>query len=281
MDKNIGPRKFVYLVQAIGISVIMVGVLLFSGLQVLGATGLAVVLGTIAFVWFLMANRASPTQLQNVRQLTGVTAADLESMVTELSQKAGLGQTPDIYVMNAPMMTAASFHDDEGPHLIVTPQLLSRSSDRQLRSVLAHEISHVEQKDFVFFRFIQGVRLVTVTVSRVGWFMLLLYFPVLAFGGVTIPITVVLVLLLAPLASVLLQFAVMRAREMSADLGAVELTQDPEGLAQALEKIDSSQRSLWSQVFPMPRRNQPDVLRTHPSVPRRISQLRQLETQTG
>lgn len=277
MNKKIGTRKTIYLLQAVGISVLMVGLLVFSGLQILGATGLAVMLGFVAFVWFVISNRASPTELQNVREVTGVTARELDDLVSELSEAAGIEQVPDVYVMQAPMMTAASFHDDEGPHLIVTPQILSRLSHRQLRAVLAHEISHIEQKDFVFFRFIQGVRLVTVTVSRVGWFMLLLYFPVLAFGGVTIPIAAVIVLLAAPLGSVLLQFAVMRSREMSADLGAVQITKDPEGLAQALEKIDRSQRSLWSQVFPMPRRNRSDVLRTHPSVPRRVEQLRALD----
>jgi heat shock protein HtpX len=277
MNRKIGTRKTIYLLQAIGISVLMVALLLFSGLQILGATGLAVILGFVAFIWFVIANRASPTELQDVREVTGVTADELHRIVAELSETAGIERTPDVYVLHAPMMTAASFHDDDGPHLIVTPQILSRLSDRQLRAVLAHEISHIEQKDFVFFRFIQGVRLVTVTVSRVGWFMLLLYFPVLAFGGVTIPIAALIVLLAAPLGSVLLQFAVMRSREMSADLGAVEITGDPEGLAQALEKIDRSQRSLWSQVFPMPRRNQPDVLRTHPSVPKRVEQLRSLQ----
>lgn len=72
----------------------------------------------------------------------------------------------------------------------------------------------------------------------------------------------------------LLQFALSRTREFDADLDAAGLTEDPIGLASALEKIERSQGRLWETIF-LPGRRVPDpsLLRTHPDTQERMRRL--------
>jgi heat shock protein HtpX len=71
--------------------------------------------------------------------------------------------------------------------------------------------------------------------------------------------------------------AFSRSREFNADLGAVELTGDPEGLAEALDRIDHVQSYALSQLFPFRRPKQnSSIFRSHPNIPVRIRKLRRI-----
>ena len=81
-------------------------------------------------------------------------------------------------------------------------------------------------------------------------------------------------MIIAPLLSTLLQLALSRSREFTADLGAVELTGDAAGLASALRKLERIQHGgLWRNVIPGKRAPVPAALRTHPPTEQRIARL--------
>ncbi|MFW5690005.1 MAG: M48 family metalloprotease, partial [Spirochaetota bacterium] len=144
--------------------------------------------------------------------------------------------------------------------------------------ILAHEVTHVAQHDLKFFRLVMMLQILTISVSRMGWILLLLLWPMTVAAGVRIPLFAIGLLLAAPVGSVLLQATLSRAREYAADLGAVELTGDPEGLASALERIDKAREQLWRQVLPVPQRERRgrSPLRTHPAQEERVGKLREL-----
>jgi heat shock protein HtpX len=86
------------------------------------------------------------------------------------------------------------------------------------------------------------------------------------------------VLFAAPILSVLLQLAFSRSREFNADLGAVELTADPEALATALKKIEKVQSHLIKMILPFPKRKREEssLFRSHPAIPKRIEKLERI-----
>jgi heat shock protein HtpX len=150
---------------------------------------------------------------------------------------------------------------------------------RELAGVLAHELSHIRHRDLTFFRIVEVVAMITVVIARVGWIMLIVFLPLALASSASVPITVLAVLLAAPVLSVALQFGLARAREYAADLGAVELTGDPEALAIALERIDNIGKSYVHQMLPVPRKRDSSVFRTHPPTDRRVARLRALPQQ--
>src|SRR5690606_36483706 len=92
----------------------------------------------------------------------------------------------------------------------------------------------------------------------------------------------VLVLMAAPTLGGLLQMALSRTREFDADLGAVMLTGDPDGLASALHRLERHQGRLWEGLMlPGGRVPNPSVLRTHPATEQRIQRLMALKTPPG
>ena len=97
--------------------------------------------------------------------------------------------------------------------------------------------------------------------------------PFFLLGGGAFPLTLFAVLLGSPLLSAILQLALFRTREFSADLGAVELTRDPAGLASALGKIDRPDNGLLSWLVPLPRREASPLFRTHPATGERVRRL--------
>ncbi|MDA4630974.1 M48 family metalloprotease, partial [Escherichia coli] len=92
----------------------------------------------------------------------------------------------------------------------------------------------------------------------------------------------VLVLLVAPTIGGLLQMALSRTREFDADLGASLLTGDPDGLAQALTKLEKAQGRLWENlILPGGRIPDPSILRTHPLTETRVARLKALKDASG
>jgi len=91
-----------------------------------------------------------------------------------------------------------------------------------------------------------------------------------------------MVMIAAPTLSALAQMALSRSREYDADLGAAELTGDPEALASALTKMERFQGRILESVF-LPRQRIPDpsLLRTHPPTDERIRRLMELRERGG
>ena len=155
--------------------------------------------------------------------------------------------------------------------------LLRHLDRRELIGVMAHEMAHIANNDLRLHALADMLTRVSSLLSFLGQVLILLYLPLMILMDTWVPVLPILVLLLAPSALSLLQLALSRTREFNADLGAARLTGDPQGLASALGKLESSQGSLWETLFlPGRRVPAPSILRTHPHTGERVRRLREI-----
>ncbi|MFO8064210.1 MAG: zinc metalloprotease HtpX [Spirochaetota bacterium] len=276
MQDEIRRQRRILYIQSVLIFVLMGTVLLVSGLQVMGAAGLAVVLATAGFFVAGASEKAGEVRPGNAVPISPAHAPQLYSVLEELTARAELPRRPQPYLLKASLMNAAMLGNRKNPVLVVTPMLLQTLRPAELKAVLAHEIAHLRDNDLFSYRLAEAISMITMVISRVGWLLLVLYMPILLVGEVRIPITIIAVLLGAPVVSVLLQMALSRSRELAADLGAVELTGQPMELASALQKIDNVGRSMLHQVLPVPRKRESSVFRSHPVISQRVERLSEL-----
>jgi heat shock protein HtpX len=188
----------------------------------------------------LAASRAKPADGPEYRRY--------HNLVEGLCIAAGLPK-PRLYVVDDPAPNAfATGRNPKHAALAVTTGLLEKMNRVELEGVLAHELSHVKNYDIL---------VTTVAVTAVGAIALMadLGMRFLWFGGragrrdnnSSGPVGLILVilafalLLLAPFAAQLMQFAMSRRREMLADASGVQLTRYPPGLISALEKLQADQ----------------------------------------
>jgi heat shock protein HtpX len=101
--------------------------------------------------------------------------------------------------------------------------------------------------------------------------------PLFIIQGENIPWLLLLLLIIAPNLSALMQLALSRTREFSADMQAIKLTGDPQGLISALSKIEYYQKNWFEQLLsPSVRVPNPSLLRTHPHTKKRIRRLQKI-----
>jgi len=200
---------------------------------------------------------------------------------------------PKVYVVPSDEINAfATGRDPEHASVAVTRGLLNALDRQELEGVLAHELSHVRNRDVTFM---------TLVAVLVGLAAILSHFILRTyrFGGgrrggrgrddgdkrgieIAILAAGFLLAIFAPLLTRIVQFAVSRQREFLADASGAELTRYPEGLASALEKIKGHNRGdmdvseAVSHLFIAdPNRSALDTLyATHPPIEERIKRLR-------
>lgn len=162
---------------------------------------------------------------------------ELHRIVENLAITAGLPK-PKVYLIDDPAPNAfATGRDKEHAVVAVTTGLLSMMERSELEGVIAHELSHVGNRDIL---------VMTVAVVLVGFISVLaqIFLRMSYFGGNNdrdrgpwVAIAVILAMILAPLAAQLIQLAISRRREFLADADGALLTRYPEGLESALRKI--------------------------------------------
>lgn len=181
----------------------------------------------------------------------GATEADpaqfreLHRLVENLSITAGLPK-PRVYIINDPAPNAfAAGRDPKHSVVAVTTGLLERLDRAELEGVIAHELSHVGNRDIL---------VMTVAVVLAGFLSVLadMFLRISMFGGgdrdsKANPLVLVLGvvgIILAPIAAQLIQLSISRKREFLADASGALLTRYPDGLASALMKISSYSQPL-------------------------------------
>lgn len=216
---------------------------------------------------------------------------ELYRLVENLCITAGL-PLPKIYIIDDSAPNAfATGRDPEHAVIAVTSGLLQKLDRSELEGVVAHELSHIGNRDIL---------LSTVVVILVGIVALLAdYFRnFLWWGGnrdssegnnnVVITILAIALSLLAPFFATLIQLAISRKREFLADADGALLTRYPEGLASALEKISADQEPLevanraTAHLYiasPFKGNKVSKLLMTHPPVEERIAALRGINIQ--
>ncbi len=178
------------------------------------------------------------------RPITKAEAPELYNIVENLSIAAGLPM-PKVYVVDDPSPNAfATGRNPEHAVVAATTGLLQILDRNELEGVMAHEMSHIGNRDML---------VMTVAVVLAGFVALLADFlsRSIMFGGGNdrerhplFLILGILGIILAPIAAKLIQTAISRKREYLADASAALLTRYPEGLASALEKISNHHQPM-------------------------------------
>ena len=195
-------------------------------------------------------------------------------LVAALADRAGLMAPPKLWLVHSRMMNAFSVGRPEDAAIVVTDGLLRGLTLRELAGVFAHEVSHIANEDVKVMALADMVSRMTSVMSTLGIFTLIINLPAVFSGAATVPWLGVGLLVASPTIGGLLQLALSRTREYEADRSAVTLTDDPEGLASALVKLEQAQRRLWEGLMlPGGRIPDPSLLRTHPATEERVARL--------
>jgi heat shock protein HtpX len=165
---------------------------------------------------------------------------DVYEIVEDLTQKAGLPM-PKIYV--SPEMQPNAFATGRGPNhaaVAVTQGILRVLDKDELRGVLAHELSHVRNRDILIGSVAAAIAMgITFVANMALWF-----------SDRDNVFTALLTAILAPIAAGFLQAALSRSREYQADASGAHMLQDGEPLARALEKIEAYAKQVPMDVNP-------------------------------
>ncbi len=271
---------------------------LHSILLVAGMVGLCSIMGWFLWGWLgvlwlsgfalilmLLAPKVSPKlilKMYNASPLDRGSARSLVMTLEDLSRKAKLDRTPKLYYIPSRIPNAFTVGESGNAVIAVTHGLLRTFSAREIRGVLAHEISHVVNDDGWIMSMADVVSQMVNAMSWVGQILLLINLPLIIIGQAHVPWILVLILIFAPTLSSLLQLALSRTREYDADLEAVKLTRDPRGLASALAKLEKISGALFEKILmPGQKIPEPSILRTHPKTQDRIDRLMEIEKEFG
>src|SRR5512146_961487 len=227
----------------------LIAVLAIGG-QVYGGTGGMLLFGGIGLVinffsyWFsdriaLAANRAQPVTREQLPEVYDI--------VERLTRKAGLPM-PRVYVIPSPTPNAfATGRNPSHAAVAVTQGILQILDRRQLEGVLAHELSHVRNRDILISMIAAAVAgLISSLGHLIQWGALLG-----GFGGRSSDedrgggiIGALAWAILAPIIALVVQLAVSRSREYGADASGAELVGDPEPLAEALLALERGNEAI-------------------------------------
>ncbi len=217
-------------------------------------------------------------RLYQARPIDPDAAPDLSLLMEEISQRSGVHPTPTLYWIPSRASNAFSVGSRKEAAIALTDGLLRLLNPRELAGVLAHETSHIANNDMRLMNLADVISRLTHMLSVIGILLALISLPLVLFGVAPLPLPGLFLLIAAPTLSALLQLGLSRVREFQADLSAVHITGDPEGLASALGKIEHRQSSLWQRLLlPGYRDPEPSLLRTHPDTAERVRRLLALQ----
>ena len=204
-----------------------------------GAFALA---GALIYAVFgILSSRGMVAAMTGAQELPPDQLRPIQQLVDTVAIAAGLSVTPQVRIIDDPAPNAFATGLTPGKSFIgITTGLLNTMPKRELEAVIAHEMSHVRNRD---------TRLMTLAVVFAGVIALIanIAFRTMAFGGGGRgrnrggPIIIVLAVvgfLLAPIAAGLLKMALSRRREYLADATAAEILNDPEAVAMALRRLE-------------------------------------------
>jgi heat shock protein HtpX len=219
-------------------------------------------------------------------------APELYEIVQTLSSKAGLPM-PKLFVV--PSETPNAFATGRNPEhavVAVTQGLLKIMDRDEVSGVLAHELSHVKNRDILIGSIaatMAGAIMVLASMAR--------WSAIFGWGGRSDDeggggaIGLIAMSILAPLAAMIIQMAISRSREYLADSSGSQLAGNSEGLARALEKLGGYSKKLpmhanpstahMFTVNPLSGRSLMSLFSTHPPLEERIARLRGYPARTG
>jgi heat shock protein HtpX len=267
----------------------LTGLLMLMGQWLGGTSGL--VLGFVVAVamnfgsyWF---SDKIAMKMAGAREVSEAEAPELHAMVAHLAQNADLPK-PRVAIVEADAPNAfATGRNAKHGLVAVTTGILRILNRRELEAVLAHELGHIRNRDILVSTIAATMAGAISMIAQMGQFALL-------FGGRHSDddeeggglFGGLLMLIIAPIAAMIIQFAISRSREFGADRTGAEVGRDPEALASALEKLEA-----YSQRIPLPVNpaaahlfivkpltgfSMQNLFSTHPSTAERVARLRDI-----
>ena len=268
---------------------LLTGIIMWFGQYLGGSNGLI-----IAFVFATVMNFGSywfsdklVLAMYRAQPVDANSAPDLYRVVHNLATRASIPM-PKLYVIPSEAANAfATGRNPEHAAVAVTEGIVRLMSSEELEGVLAHELSHVKNRDILISSIaatLAGVVMMLADMMR--WAAI--------FGGASRDdrdqggglFGLIAMSIFAPLAAMLIQFAISRSREYQADASAARLLHTGEPLARALEKLSaaaqrvpldaSPQTAHMFIVNPLSGRSLAGLFSTHPPLDERVRRLRNL-----
>ena len=261
----------------------------------IGALAIAIAFGVLSALGSYYGGDQLVLASSHAREVDAQQAPQLFNVVGEMATAAGVPM-PKVYIIDDPSPNAfATGRDPQHSSIAVTSGLLQKMNREELQGVLGHEMSHVRNYD-IRYTLIVGVLVGSIALLAQLFLRYTFWFgggrrsgnDNNSGGGLAILFLVigVVMAILAPIFTALVQMAVSRQREYLADAPSVELTRNPHGLESALAKLASDNESLHSAngatqhlyiVNPLKKLGGGSALfSTHPPIVDRINRLRQL-----
>ena len=207
----------------------------------------------------------------------------LYNAVENLSITTGLPM-PKVYIIDDPAPNAfATGRDPQHAVVAATTGLLDIMNDKELTAVMAHEMSHVKNYDIRVSMIVFGLVCVVGLISDIA--MRMMFYGNRRRDNEGSPVAYLLIVfaaIFAPIAAAIAQMAVSREREYLADASAVNITRYPEGMIDALKKLQSHSRPMKNQNTasasmyindPLRKGFMSNMFSTHPPLEKRIERL--------
>jgi heat shock protein HtpX len=244
-----------------------------------GATGFLAIALLLNFVFFWFSDKIA-LRSAGAKPISESEAPQLYQMVRELTTRADLPM-PRLYVIPSDQPNAfATGRNPKHSAVAVTSGITKLLSEDELRGVISHELGHVRNRDILTQSVAAAIG------SAITW----IAYMMLWFGGDDeSPLGLVANLalfLLAPISASLIQLAISRQREYSADATGAQICGNPESLASALLRLEEGAKAIPMQVNqateplyivkPFSARGIAGLFSTHPPIEERVRRLRQM-----
>ncbi len=295
-------RKSIVLIFSMGLVLVLLGFVMGSAYSPDGGGIVGVFIALVLWGILYLVSYTSGSKIllavSGAKEVTKEIHPQLYNVVEEMKIASGHPFMPKVYIMDsaAPNAFATGIKPDNTA-IAVTAGLLGKLNRDELQGVIAHEMSHIVNRD-VLFMTVSGIMLgVIILISEVFIYSLWFggsrgrYSKSSSSGGgqaqMIFMVIAIVFAILAPIAARLLYFAISRKREYLADASAVRFTRYPEGLASALEKISQSTIDLKRAnkvtapmyiTNPLKKKGRKlnDLTSTHPPISERIRILRSI-----
>ena len=253
---------------------------------------IAVIIGAIYAMSMIFQSTNVVMSMNHAREVTEQEAPQLYHIVEDMALVAQIPM-PRVFIIEDQSLNAfATGSSPENAAVAATTGLLAVMNREELEGVIGHEVSHIRNYDIristIAVALASAITLLSSLGSRMVWFgggrrrsddrdngtgLLVFLFSILS-------------LILAPLAATLLQLAISRKREYLADASSVELTRNPQGMINALQKlqqsapmqqpVDAASAALYINDPIKKEERLTSLFSTHPSISDRIERLRQM-----
>ena len=254
---------------------------------------LALIIGGIYAISMIFQSTNVVMSMNKAREVTAEEAPNLYHIVEDMAMVAQIPM-PRVFIIEDSSLNAfATGSNPENAAVAATTGLLEVMNREELEGVIGHEVSHIRNYDIristIAVALASAITLISSIGSRMMWY-----------GGgrrrsnnnesdglgVLVLIFSILALILAPLAATLVQLAISRQREYLADASSVELTRNPQGMINALEKleqsapmqhhVDEASAALYINDPIKKEGGLKALFYTHPPIADRIERLRQM-----